>query len=69
MRLSGPAPWRGQKTGMGILALKAMAHQSWPETISEYKRKGQKAFYEPFDWHARGLRSSSRSRVLPEGLA
>ena len=34
---------------MGILALKAMAHQSWPENIPESKRKWNKAFYEPFD--------------------
>ena len=46
----GPSVYRrAQKTEMGILALKAMAHQSWPEDIHENKRKWHKAWYEPFD--------------------
>ena len=46
----GPSVYkRAQKTGMGILALKAMAHRSWPENIPESKRKWNKTFYEPFD--------------------
>lgn len=46
----GPSVYkRAARSGMGILALKAMAHQSWPENIPESKRKWNKAFYEPFD--------------------
>jgi aryl-alcohol dehydrogenase-like predicted oxidoreductase len=37
---------RAKKTGMGILALKAMAHQQWPRGK---KHRWKKTFYEPFD--------------------
>jgi len=43
----GPTVYkRATKTGMGIIALKAMAHQLWP---SGEKQKWNKTFYEPFD--------------------
>ncbi len=43
----GPAVYkRAKKGGMGIMALKAMAHQLWP---SGEKRRWNKTFYEPFD--------------------
>src|SRR5208337_5548598 len=43
----GPAVYkRAKKSGMGILALKAMAHQQWP---NGKKRRWNKTFYEPFD--------------------
>ena len=43
----GPAVYkRANKAGMGIIALKAMAHQLWP---SGEKRRWSKTFYEPFD--------------------
>ena len=43
----GPSVYkRAKKAGMGILALKAMAHQLWPRGK---KRKWNKTFYEPFD--------------------
>jgi len=43
----GPSVYRrAKKTGMGILALKAMAHQQWPKGK---KRPWKKTFYEPFD--------------------
>ncbi len=43
----GPAVYkRAKKAGMGIIALKAMAHQLWP---SGEKRRWSKTFYEPFD--------------------
>ena len=43
----GPSVYkRAAKAGMGILALKAMAHQLWP---SGMERKWDKTFYEPFD--------------------
>jgi predicted aldo/keto reductase-like oxidoreductase len=37
---------RAKKAGMGIVALKAMAHRQWPKGG---KRKWDKTFYEPFD--------------------
>lgn len=37
---------RAKKAGMGIIALKAMAHQLWPRGK---KRRWKKTFYEPFD--------------------
>jgi hypothetical protein len=43
----GPSVYqRAKKAGMGIIALKAMAHQLWP---SGEKRRWSKTFYEPFD--------------------
>jgi len=43
----GPSVYkRAKKTGMGILALKAMAHQQWPKGK---KHRWEKTFYEPFD--------------------
>ncbi len=42
----GPSVYkRVKKAGMGIIALKAMAHQQWPKG----KRRWGKTFYEPFD--------------------
>jgi len=40
---------RAKEAGKGILALKAMAHQSWPKAVKESERLWQKAWYEPFD--------------------
>jgi len=46
----GPSVYRRAKeAGMGVLALKAMAHQSWSEDIQESQRRWNKAWYEPFD--------------------
>jgi predicted aldo/keto reductase-like oxidoreductase len=43
----GPTVYRrAKKAGMGILALKAMAHQQWPRGK---KHRWQKTFYQPFD--------------------
>ena len=43
----GPSVYRrAKKAGMGILALKAMAHQQWPKGK---RHRWQKTFYEPFD--------------------
>ena len=43
----GPSVYkRATKAGMGIIALKAMAHQQWPSGV---ERKWNKTFYEPFD--------------------
>jgi hypothetical protein len=43
----GPSVYkRAKKVGMGIMALKAMAHQQWPKGT---KRQWSKTFYEPFD--------------------
>ena len=43
----GPSVYdRAKKAGMGILALKAMAHRQWPKGK---KRRWNKTFYEPFD--------------------
>ena len=43
----GPSVYkRAKKTGMGIIALKAMAHQQWPKGK---KHRWKKTFYEPFD--------------------
>ena len=46
----GPAVHRKAKeAGRGILALKAMAHQKWPENTKPGDRRWKKAWYEPFD--------------------
>ena len=46
----GPAVHKEAKeAGRGILALKAMAHQTWPERSRPEKRRWNKAWYEPFD--------------------
>ena len=65
----GPSVYkRAKKAGMGIMALKAMAHQLWP---SGEKRRWNKTFYEPFDeidQAALGLRftlHSARDRHVP----
>ena len=43
----GPSVYRrAKKAGMGILALKPMAHQLWP---TGKKHRWSKTFYEPFD--------------------
>ena len=43
----GPSVYkRAKKAGMGILALKAMAHRQWPKGK---RRRWSKTFYEPFD--------------------
>jgi predicted aldo/keto reductase-like oxidoreductase len=43
----GPSVYkRAKKIGMGVIALKAMAHQLWP---SGTKHRWKKTFYEPFD--------------------
>jgi predicted aldo/keto reductase-like oxidoreductase len=42
----GPSVYRqAKKTGMGVIALKSMAHQLWPSV----KHRWKKTFYEPFD--------------------
>jgi predicted aldo/keto reductase-like oxidoreductase len=40
---------RAKEAGKGILALKAMAHQKWPQRKEAGQRKWSKAWYEPFD--------------------
>lgn len=46
----GPSVYeRATKSGMGILALKAMMHGNWPEDMKESERPWEKAWYEPFD--------------------
>jgi len=40
---------RAQKDNRGILALKAMAHQKWPEGTKRSGRPWKKTWYEPFD--------------------
>ncbi len=46
----GPAVHaKANEAGRGILALKAMAHQKWPESIRPENRRWNKAWYEPFD--------------------
>jgi aryl-alcohol dehydrogenase-like predicted oxidoreductase len=40
---------RAQKANLGILALKAMAHQKLPESIKQDERFWKKIWYEPFD--------------------
>lgn len=43
----GPSVYkRAVKAGMGIMALKAMAHQQWPKGK---RHRWKKTFYEPFD--------------------
>ena len=43
----GPSVYRrAKKAGMGIMALKAMAHRQWPRGK---RRRWNKTFYEPFD--------------------
>ena len=46
----GPSVYkRAQKAAIGILALKAMAHQAWPKRSRAARRQWNKAWYEPFD--------------------
>ncbi len=40
---------RASEAGKGILALKAMAHQKWPEGAKRGQGRWNKAWYEPFD--------------------
>lgn len=40
---------RAEKDKRGILALKAMAHQKWPEGTKRSERPWKKTWYEPFD--------------------
>ena len=40
---------RAVKNRRGILALKAMAHQSWPGSIKKQNRPWKKAWYQPLD--------------------
>ena len=40
---------RAQKDNRGILALKAMAHQKWPESVKQEERSWKKTWYQPFD--------------------
>ena len=40
---------RAKKANQGILALKAMAHQRWPQSISRGERPWNKTWYQPFD--------------------
>ncbi len=46
----GPSVHERAKAGdRGILALKAMAHQKWPQSGNRSDRRWNKAWYEPFD--------------------
>lgn len=46
----GPRIYRhARELGMGVLALKAMAHGKWPEKLKPEERTWQKAWYEPLD--------------------
>lgn len=46
----GPAVHaRAKERGMGLLALKAMAHRHWPEGMPREERAWSKTWYEPFD--------------------
>lgn len=40
---------RAEEAGKGVLGLKAMAHQEWPEGTKRGERRWTKAWYEPFD--------------------
>ena len=40
---------RAAEAKRGILALKAMAHQRWPQSVKPDQRPWNKAWYEPFD--------------------
>ena len=40
---------RAAEAKRGILALKAMAHQRWPQSVKPDQRSWNKAWYEPFD--------------------
>ena len=40
---------RAKEANRGILALKSMAHQKWPESPIRGERRWNKAWYEPFD--------------------
>ena len=40
---------RATQDKRGILALKAMAHQKWPESTRRQERRWNKTWYEPFD--------------------
>ncbi|MFZ5829441.1 MAG: aldo/keto reductase [Planctomycetota bacterium] len=40
---------RAKDAGRAILALKAMAHQKWPQSMKRAERPWKKTWYEPFD--------------------
>jgi predicted aldo/keto reductase-like oxidoreductase len=40
---------RAKEAGKGVLALKAMAHQTWPKDTKKTGRRWKKAWYQPFD--------------------
>jgi hypothetical protein len=40
---------RAKQDNRGILALKAMAHQRWPQSMKRNDRPWNKTWYEPFD--------------------
>ena len=40
---------RAKEANRGILALKAMAHQKWPQSLEVDQRPWSKTWYEPFD--------------------
>ena len=44
-----PVHKKAKEAGRGILALKAMAHQKWPDSIKPENRRWNKTWYEPFD--------------------
>ena len=64
---------RAQEADRGILALKSMAHQKWPEDTRPEERRWAKAWYEPFDETDKvslGLRFTSQLPVhamIPPG--
>lgn len=46
----GPAVYqRAKQAGLGILGLKAMAHQKWPSPSPSAKQRWKKIWHEPFD--------------------
>jgi hypothetical protein len=64
---------RARADKRGILALKAMAHQKWPDGQSDRRKQWNKAWYDPFDELDRislGLRFTSQLPVdamIPPG--
>jgi predicted aldo/keto reductase-like oxidoreductase len=64
---------RAKADKRGILALKAMAHQKWPQEQADRRKKWGKAWYDPFDEVDRislGLRFTSHLPVdamIPPG--
>lgn len=64
---------RAKEANRGILAIKAMAHQKWPQSVKGDERPWKKAWYEPFDEIdkvALGLRFTSHlpvNAMIPPG--